>query len=260
MRRAAQRNLWHHSETMKRTIALAMLALAATWAFLFLPLAKPAPAKSNPASRAQDATPSPAQAAVPHRAEPVAHEPASPSASPAQQPFPAARTDAPTARPGGTGDVRIIGATDTAANAPKTATTEEPRSATQLAQALGEHVEYREPTGELGEGILSPDYRLLEESYMREARDGPWATQQELRIRNMLLAADMGPRVVLVSCESSVCRIHIEPHGQDPYGELLRVPGLAAALGIDSTTPYSLNSAELIVYAKPEPIPEPPKK
>jgi hypothetical protein len=259
MRRAVRRNLWHHSETMKRTIALAMLALAATWAFLFLPLAKPAPAGSKPASRAQDATPSPGQAAVPHRAEPVADQPRSASADPAQQPPARPRSDGPSARATGTGDVRIIGATDIPANAPKTATTEEPRSATQLAQALGEHVEYREPTGELGEGILSPDYRLLEESYMREARDGPWATQQELRIRNMLLAAGMGPRIVLVSCESSVCRVLLEPHGQDPYGELLRVPGLAAALGIDSTTPYSLNSAELIVYAKPEPIPEPPK-
>jgi len=244
---------------MKRTIALAMLALAATWAFLFLPLAKPAPAKSKPASRAQDATPAPAQAAVPHRAEPVANESPSANARPAQQPSATSRGDVPPGRASGTGDVAMIGASDTAANAPKTATTEEPRSATQLAQALGEHVEYREPTGELGEGILSPDYRLLEESYMREARDGPWATQQELRIRNMLLAADMGPRVVLVSCESSVCRVQLEPHGQDPYGELLRVPGLAAALGIDSSTPYSLNSAELIVYAKPEPIPAPGK-
>jgi len=244
---------------MKRTIALAMLALGATWAFLFLPLAKPAPAKTKLAPRAQDATPSPAQEAVPQRAAKAADEPPAASASPAQQAPAAARTGGPSATPSGTGDVRIIGANDTQATAAKTATAQEPRSATQLARALGEHVEYREPTGELGEGILSPDYRLQEETFIQEARDGPWATQQELRIRNMLLAAGLGPRVVLVNCQSSVCRVHIEPHGQDPFGELLRVPGLAAAIGIDSSTPYSLNSAELIVYAKPEPIPEPGK-
>lgn len=243
---------------MKRTIALAVLALGATWAFLFLPLAKPRAPANKPSERPQSATPAPAQGPVPHRAQVVPAAPkASTTAAVAARPGAAqASSSANSALPAGGGDVRVLGATpDPTSPAP-----EVPRSSTQLAKELGQDIEYREPTGELGEGILSPDYKLMEESFIHEARDGPWATQQELRIRNLLLAGGLGERVVLVNCQRSVCRIHLEPHGNDPFGDLLRVPGLAAAIGIDTSTPYSLNNAELIVYASPGPMPAPDSK
>lgn len=243
---------------MKGTVALVVLAVAAIWAFLFLPIGKPTtPAAHKPAASAQGATPPPEpQAAVPQRAIPITPKAAATKAPAAatQAPAQAANT-ASSSTPSGRGDVRVIGSSQAPPGASGAA--QQPRSTTQLAQSLDDSVENRKPTGELGEGILSPDYKLMEESYVQEARDGPWAVQQELRIRNLLLAANLGERIVLINCQSSVCRVHLEPHGQDPFGELLRVPGLASAMGIDSATPYSLNSAELIVYAKPEPIPQP---
>jgi hypothetical protein len=237
---------------MKGTVAFVVIALAATWAVLFLPTTKPSQPRAKPASSAHAATPAPPQQAVPSRAKPNAPEPDRPEAvAPAA---PAAPDNAMQRAAPSQGDVRIIGGSASATAKP--AAPQPPKSSTQLSRELGDRVEYREPTGELGEGVLSPDYKLMEESYIEEARDGPWATQQELRIRNLLIAGNLGERIVLISCQSSVCRVHLEPHGQDPYGELLGVPGLAAALGIDTATPYSLNSAELIVYAKPEAIPD----
>ena len=109
-----------------------------------------------------------------------------------------------------------------------------------------------EATGELGEGILSPDYKELEQSYVHEPRDGPWASEHERTLRHALFASELRERVLMVNCQSTVCRIHLEPQGTDPFGDLLRVPGLAAAAGIDTSTPYSLNGSELVVYARPE--------
>src|SRR5436190_24308890 len=37
----------------------------------------------------------------------------------------------------------------------------------------------RQATGELGEGVLSPEYAELERSYVSEARDGDWARAHE---------------------------------------------------------------------------------
>jgi hypothetical protein len=240
---------------MKGTVAFVVFALVATWAVLFYPPTKPSEPRAKPAAGAHAAAPAQPQGAVPQRAKPEAPDPAADQATTRPAATPADRNDTAQSAPASNqGDVRIIGGTA------KPAAPQEPPSATQLSEPLGDHLEYRKPTGELGEGILSPDYKLLEESYVEEARDGPWATQQELRIRNQLLAGDLGERIVLINCQSSVCRVQLEPHGKDPYGDLLRVPGLAETLGIDTATPYSLNSAELIVYAKPEPdqAPAPP--
>jgi hypothetical protein len=249
-----RRNLWHDPETMKGTVALVVLALVATWAVLFYQPAKPSEPRAKSAASAHGATPAQPQEAVPQPAKPRAPELELGQGTTPPAAMPTPRTDTvQSSAASHQGDVRVLGESTNATVA------QAPKSATQLAQPLDDQLEYRKPTGELGEGILSPDYKLLEESYVEEARDGAWATQQELRIRNQLLAGDLGERIVLINCQSSVCRVQLEPRGNDPYGELLRVPGLAETLGIDPSTPYSLNSAELIVYAKPEPIPEAPK-
>lgn len=127
--------------------------------------------------------------------------------------------------------------------------------------AQGETIERKvEPSGELGEGILSPDFVELETDYVNEHREGPWALAHEQRIRQKLYDADFGERIVIVHCQSSVCRLHFEAKGPDSYGELLRVPGLAEVTGLTPTTPYSMNSTELIVYARPPALPEPEAK
>lgn len=242
---------------MKGTVALVVLALVATWAVLFLPPTKPSEPRAKSTASPHAATPAQPQAAVPQPAKPQAPEPeAAEQAAAPPAAAPGARGDtAPSAITSAQGDVRVVGGSATSKPAAPP-----PRSATQLSESLDDDLGQRKPTGELGEGILSPDYKLMEESYIAESRDGTWATQQELRIRNQLLAGDLGERIVLINCQSSVCRVQLEPRGNDPYGELLRVPGLAETLGIDTSTPYSLNSAELIVYAKPEALPEAPKR
>jgi hypothetical protein len=114
-----------------------------------------------------------------------------------------------------------------------------------------------DPSGELGEGILSPDFVELETDYVNEHREGPWALAHEMRIRQAIYDAGLAERMVLVHCQSSVCRIHLEASGPDSYAELLRAPGLVRATGLTPETPYSMNTTELIVYARPPALPQP---
>jgi len=230
---------------MNRTLVLVVLAAAATWAFLLFPLNQQASKKSSAKTEPG------AQGATPAENDAVAHVP-TPKAAHATASAPANATESPgvavqitrSSPTFGQGDVRIIGAetAHTVAAPPSAAPPARPRFDSEKAQA----------TGELGEGILSPDYKLFEESYVQEPRDGPWAYENERKIRTTLMSSELAERIVIVHCQSTVCRIQLQPQGNDPFGELVRVPGLAAVSGIDSSTPYSLNGSELIVYARPE--------
>lgn len=231
-------------------LALVIFAAAATWAFLLVPLQRnPKQAGSSEAAPvAHDATPAEA-APIARVAPPVEPDPVAPTA---RTPAASAAINRPPATPLGApvdqGDVRVLGS--------------EPATAPALGEVVRPETfdpENAQATGELGEGVLSPDYRLLEESYLEEPRDGPWAVENELKIRKALMSSELAQRVVIVHCQSTVCRIHLEPQGSDPFGDLLKVPGLAAASGIDSSTPYSLNGSELIVYARPENAPPQPQ-
>jgi hypothetical protein len=230
---------------MKGTLTLVIVAAIATWAFLFFPLEKPkGPRQAGKTESTHDATPKASEPVPrPGRApEPEPAEPATSSAPASAVPPRPGATSSGSSLPAGRGDVRVIGATQPGASAIGQA--EPPPVAFDPDKA--------EATGELGEGILSPDYKLLEESYVHEPRDGPWATQHEAKIRDALYRSELREDVVIVHCQSTVCRIHLNPRGKDPFADLVRVPGLAAAAGLDSSTPYSLNGTELVVYARPE--------
>lgn len=233
---------------MKGTLTLVIVAAIATWAFLFFPLEKPkGPRQAGKTEGAHDATPK-ASEPVPRPGRAPEPEPAARTTSPApasavaERPGASSSSSSSSSLPSGSGDVRVIGATPP--NAAAVGQGQAPRAPFDPDKA--------EATGELGEGILSPDYRLLEESYVHEPRDGPWATQHEAKIRDALYRSELREDVVIVHCQSTVCRIHLNPRGKDPFADLVRVPGLAAAAGLDSSTPYSLNGTELIVYARPE--------
>jgi len=99
---------------------------------------------------------------------------------------------------------------------------------------------------------MSPDFAELEADYTQEPREGAWAIEHERRIRQLLYASELGDHLVIVHCQSTVCRIHVKPPGDNPFGELLRVPGLVEHASIDTSTPYSLKDNELIVYARPK--------
>jgi hypothetical protein len=231
---------------MKGTLTLVIVAAIATWAFLFFPLERPkGPRQAGKTEDVHDATPK--------ASEPVPRPGRAPGPEPAARATSTAPASAALPRPGATsssrgsslpaarGDVRVIGATQPSASA-----------VGQTQPPAPFDPDKAEATGELGEGILSPDYKLLEESYVHEPRDGPWATQHEAEIRDALYRSELREDVVIVHCQSTVCRIHLNPRGKDPFADLVRVPGLAAAAGLDSSTPYSLNGTELIVYARPE--------
>jgi hypothetical protein len=232
---------------MKGTLTLVIVAAIATWAFLFFPLEKPkAPRQAGQNEGAHDATPK--------ASEPVPRPGRAPEPESAARTTSTAPASAVPRRPGATssgsslrpdegrGDVRVIGATQPGSTA--VGQSQAPPAPFDPDKA--------EATGELAEGIMSPDYKLLEESYVHEPRDGPWASQHEAKIRDALYRSDLREDVVIVHCQSTVCRIHLNPRGKDPFADLVRVPGLAAAAGLDSSTPYSLNGTELVVYARPE--------
>jgi hypothetical protein len=103
-------------------------------------------------------------------------------------------------------------------------------------------------TGELGEGVLSPEYEDSERLYVTESRDGPWAREQEQRVRDLFERNPPKARLVLVHCQETICRIVLEGNTNSSFKDLLSVPGLTQATAIGPGTPFSLRTGQLSVY------------
>jgi len=110
------------------------------------------------------------------------------------------------------------------------------------------HEQQKPASGELGEGILSPDFVELERQYADEPRDGEWALAEEQRVRALLRNQPLEKSVVLVHCQQSVCRMVLESDSADAFKQLLEVPGLREETALAPQTPYSLQSGQLALY------------
>jgi hypothetical protein len=235
---------------MKRAGALLLLAFAVVWAAALFDVrgAAPAAAPSKPEPTAPERAGAPA--APPAEllaAEPAEVEEAAPAAAPA--PVEVARDAHPA--PAGfaarveravEGGFALIGkltgkpAHRARAKAPEPAP--QPRKPAP------------EGTGELGEGLLSPEFVEYEQNYAREARDGEWAEAEEQRLRDMLDKEAWSDEVGLVHCQQTLCRIVLETDvdARNAFQQLIGVPGLREATGLGPDTPYSLRSGQLSVY------------
>ncbi len=229
---------------MKRAFGLVIVAVCAVWSMLLFDPRRDRDKTASSAKRAPSTDEPSVTTQAPTRSSTRSQQSVEREAE-ARVSTSAPRKSAQAARPSSSGDVQVIGAQ---ASAPSRAATGplKPESIVRT------EVDPKEGTGELGEGIMSPDFVELETDYSREPRDGAWAMEQERRIRELLYASDIADHVVIVHCQATVCRIHLEPHGSDPFGDLLRVPGLREHASLDSSTPYSLNGSELVVYARPK--------
>lgn len=103
-------------------------------------------------------------------------------------------------------------------------------------------------TGELGEGVLSPEYADSERLYIQEPRDGPWAREQEQRVRDLFEGNPLKAQLVLVHCQETICRIVLEGDTNASFKQLLTVPGLRKATAIGPATPFSLRTGQLSVF------------
>jgi hypothetical protein len=115
-------------------------------------------------------------------------------------------------------------------------------------------------TGEIGQGTLSPGYAATEQKFAGEARDGAWASAQEQRVRELLQPQAWSDRVSVVNCQQSTCRIMIETDSEtnEPFRQLVGVPGLSDAAGIVAGTPYSMRNGQLSLYFTPPALPDQP--
>jgi hypothetical protein len=105
------------------------------------------------------------------------------------------------------------------------------------------------PRARLGEGV-SPEYAAIEQDYALETRDGKWALAEEQRLRAALASSAVGPQVLLVSCQDSVCRIVLYAASVEAFQQQLQAPGFSAATGLSASTPYSLHDGQLSLYVR----------
>ena len=103
-------------------------------------------------------------------------------------------------------------------------------------------------TGELGEGIMSPEYMEMERSYAHEPRDGAWAEGEEQRLRDVLGKSPLASTVGLVNCQETMCRVLLESDDYDVYSRLLAIPGFRELSGLGPGSAYSHRSGQLSVY------------
>jgi hypothetical protein len=230
---------------MKRVLALLLGAFVVVWAaalFDFTGHGARAPAPE----RAVIAQALPA--VLPEAAQPSTRKPAAmlaPAVAPSAPaaPLPAAKASAMNAIVrAAQGSVAVIGK---AARALLTKSRpEEPEAKVAVKAAAPE------ATGELGEGVLSPEFQEYERRYASEPRDGDWAPAQERRVRALLEGQPWADKIALVHCQQTTCRIVIEAaaDAQNPFTQLIQVPGLSEATGLRSDTPYSLRTGQLSVY------------
>ncbi|MFI5308563.1 MAG: hypothetical protein ACHQ53_14485 [Polyangiales bacterium] len=233
---------------MKRTLWLLLAAFVAVWGVTWLDLGKPARggqgnAADSPAAGATVPPPTPADGS----GKPVARFRA--TGGQAEQSAGAKRdltTSASCAARASQGSVAVVG--KHAAGAKKAAA-----SGASPADGTEQDGVQAPASGELGEGILSPDFVELERQYSDEPRDGEWALAEEQRVRELLRDQPLAKDVVLVHCQQTVCRMVLESDSPDIFKQLIDVPGLREETSLGPQTPYSLQSGQLAVYfRKPE--------
>jgi len=165
------------------------------------------------------------------------------SGQPSTIPSPPGSTTPPGARPRpGQGGIHVIGKAASGTAVARTA----PTGVVPDEQAA----EGEMPRGELGEGVLSPEYAAIEQDYVQEVRDGPWAMAEEKNLRALLSMSEVAKDVALVSCQDSVCRLVLQTDNRDAFQQLVQVKGLSDTTGITASTPYSLRGGQLSVYFK----------
>jgi hypothetical protein len=103
-------------------------------------------------------------------------------------------------------------------------------------------------TGELAEGVLSPEYAAVEREYVYEPRDGAWAADQENQIRALLNGSSLASKLAIVNCQQTICRVVLEGAPEDAFKQLLQVHGLPDISGLNPNTPYSYRAGQLSVY------------
>jgi hypothetical protein len=179
----------------------------------------------------------------------------SPTSAPASAPDRSATVSAaPNAMPGtapsrpGEGSVHVIGEQPGGPTIGTTASA--PASAAPSAAAPAPGAVDNAPRAELGADVQSPAYAAIEHDYALEVRDEAWAPAEEYRLRATLANSAVGPQVVLVSCQDTVCRIMLQAASADAFQQQLQVPGFSAATGLSSSTPYSLRDGQLSLYLR----------
>jgi hypothetical protein len=234
---------------VKRKLVLLALAGAAVWAIALLDFsartAPLAPQEQQASSAEQQPALHERRARVPSADQP--QDAPEPEAAQAAAP-PASSSPLDSVVRAAQGTVAVIG------KAVRAVWTRGRSAAPAPAHASSQPPQLR-ATDELGEGSLSPDYADAEQKFAGEARDGAWAGGQEQRVRALLDPQPWSDRVSLVSCQQSTCRVVIETDAEDPFRQLLGVPGLSDTTGIVSNTPYSLRSGQLSVYFTPSAAP-----
>jgi hypothetical protein len=231
---------------VRRLLWLMSSAIALVWASVLLDFGGAHDAKRAPSSKAapdDPATPRRTAAAArdgnaraPEREVTAPAPPATSSAAPGSTPPPGALP-----RPG-QGGIYVVGKAASGTRAVSTA----PVGAAPVEPGAGGEL----PPGELGEGVLSPDYAAIEQDYVHEVRDGPWALAEEKNLRALLSTSDVAKEVVLVSCQDSVCRLVLQTDDRDAFQKLVQVEGLSEMTGLTASTPYSLRGGQLSVYFK----------
>jgi hypothetical protein len=247
VRLCAPPGIWQ-DDVVKRVLWVMVAAGALVWAGALLDFGRAHDGPRRASQSATDAAPEPAErtsaranersGAAQASAKTAAPAP-SPSTSAANARSAAAPDSAGRPRPG-QGDVRVVGSRPSATAVPAAAArTEQGTAAASEQDAL---------RGELGEGVRSPEYVEIEEGYVNEPRDGPWATAEEQRVRAVLGGSAVAKDVALVHCQDTVCKIVLQTDSADAFERLVQVPGISAATGIGPSTPYSLRGGQLSVY------------
>ena len=231
---------------VQRLLWLMLSASALVWAGALLDFGGAHdPERASPRAASPDAPDAPPQTVTAGRdgnARAQARVGVVPGQPPASSSPPGATTPPGASPRPGQGGVYVIGK---AASGTTVATTAPAGAVPGEQAAQGEM-----PPGELGEGLLSPEYAAIEQDYVHEVRDGPWAMAEEKNLRALLSTSEVANEVVLVSCQDSVCRLVLQTDNSDAFQQLVRVKGLSELTGITASTPYSLRSGQLSVYFK----------
>lgn len=114
------------------------------------------------------------------------------------------------------------------------------------------------PSGELGEGELSPEFKELEQQYADDARDEARAEHTEHELRQLFKDHPLANKLAVLNCQTEICRLVLEDIGSEDVSELLYLPGLRRLTGLGPDSPYSLRAGQFSLYFRAPPPPSAP--